>query len=110
MFEIFSRLGERYAVLWTPRPRHARLDRRKIERDYFGIGGLRRVFRVEESLLLAVGFDKRELIIGTARHFEIAKSLAIDRENAAGGAVLRGHVRDGGAIRQRQLCQSFAKE
>ena len=48
-------------------------------------------------------------MLAAARELEIAQGLFIDRENAAGAAVLRRHVGDGGAIRERQVGKTVTK-
>src|SRR3546814_1943388 len=41
---------------------------------------------------------------------DLIQRFAIDREDAAGGAVFGRHVGDGGAVGQRQVVQTVAKE
>ena len=47
---------------------------------------------------------------GPARELEVAERLGVDREDAAGRAVLGGHVGDRGAVGQRQVGQAVAVE
>ena len=47
---------------------------------------------------------------GTCRLQEIAAGLLVDREKADGGAVFGRHIRDGRAIRQRQIANTGAEE
>ncbi len=57
---------------------------------------------MEESLLLHVCLDKRDMLRAAPCKLEEPESLRIDREDAAGGAILGSHVGDGSAIGQRQ--------
>ena len=57
-----------------------------------------RAFRVEEALFLVVGLDERDLLVAAAGELEVAQRLRIDGKDAAGRAILRRHVADGGAI------------
>ena len=57
---------------------------------------------VPEALLLGVGLDQRELLLGAAGELEVLDGLLVDREDRDGGAELRAHVADRGAVGQRQ--------
>ena len=65
---------------------------------------------VEEPLLFAIGLDQRDLLLAAAAETEVVQRLLIDREDAAGCAVLRCHVGDGGAIGEGKLLQSRPEE
>jgi hypothetical protein len=61
-------------------------------------------------LLLRVLAHERNLRLGASREPEIIERHVVDREDAAGGAVLRGHVRDRGAVGERKLAEAVAEE
>ena len=65
---------------------------------------------VEESLLLEVGLDQADLLLRAAGEAQVAQRLVVDREDAAGRAVLGRHVGDRGAIGEREIVQAGAKE
>ena len=75
-----------------------------------GILGLRSLLRPEEPLLLGVGLDEPHLLRRTSREFQVAQRLRIDREHPDRGAVLGGHVRDGGPVGHRKGMKSRAEE
>ena len=57
---------------------------------------------VEEALLARVRLDQLDVGGRSAREAQVAQRLVVDREDAAGGAVLGRHVGDGGAVGERQ--------
>ncbi len=59
---------------------------------------------------LRIGLDERDALGRAARRPQILHGLLIDREEAAGGAVFRGHVADGGAIRDGHVGEAGAVE
>ena len=69
-----------------------------------GVGG------AEEALRLGVGFDERDARRLAAGDGEIVERLAVDREEAARGAVLGRHVGDGGAVGERHVIEAGAEE
>ena len=97
------RILQQHAILRALGPGHTGLDCAKIEFERLRVFGFRRAGRVEESLLLVIGLDQRDLFFAAAGEAQVAQRLGVDREDAAGGAVLGRHVADGGAIGQRQL-------
>jgi len=70
----------------------------EIEAERIRVLCFRRGGVVEQPLLPRVGLDHPDSRLVTTREPEIAKGLRVDRENAARGAVLGGHVRDRGAV------------
>ena len=86
-------LAQGNPVLGTARARDRRLDRREIELDDLrvrrGLVGL-----VPERVLLAVRLDESDPLRGPSRQSQVAERLGVDREEAAGRAVLRRHVPD----------------
>ena len=57
-----------------------------------------------------VGFHQGQLLFTATGEFEVVNGFPVDRENSAGRAVFRSHIADGGAIRERQTLQPWAKE
>src|SRR5271165_6765369 len=94
----------------TLRPGDARLDRCEVEFQNIGVFSLGRVSRVEESLLLAIGLNQANLLRAASAEAEIAQRLFINREDAAGGAVLGAHVGDGGAVSESEIAQAGPEE
>ena len=56
---------------------------------------------VPEALLLGVGLDERDLLRAAAGELEVGDRLLVDGEHRRGGAELRAHVADRGAVGQR---------
>ncbi len=108
--ERLLHVAQPHAVLRPLRPGQARFDRRQIQLHNVRIRRLRRRGGVEEALLLGVRLDQPDERVGPAGEAEVAQRLGVHGEDAAGGAVLRGHVGDGGAVGQRQVGQSRAEE
>ena len=59
-----------------------------------------------EHVLLAVGLDERDLVIASASEAQIAQGEIVDREEAAGRAVLGRHVPDRRAVGERQSVEA----
>ena len=100
-------LGQRHAVLRPLRPGHRRLDGGQIEFQHVGEDGLGAAL-APQALGLAVGLDERHPLRRAAGGLEILHGVAIDGEEAAGGAILGRHVGDGGAILHRQMVEAVA--
>ena len=100
------RTRERHAVLRALRPGERRLDLGEIERDRLGEHRIGRVRLAEHSLRLGIGLDQRDALILPAGGLEIIERFLVDREEAAGRAIFRRHVGDGGAILERQMCRA----
>ncbi len=86
------------------------LDLAHVQFQRGAVVGLRGVGVVPQALRLGVGLDQRDLLLAAPGQAQVGQRFGIDREDAAGGAVLRRHVADGGAIGQRQVLQSLAEE
>ncbi len=71
---------------------------------------VRRPGRVPQALGPGIGFHQGDLRLAAPGQAQVVQRLDINREDAAGGAVLRGHVGDGGAVGQRQVLQAIAVE
>ena len=106
--DLFER-AQRHAILRTLGAGERGLDRAHVEFEHVGVVGLRSTVVAPHALGLRIGLDERDLLLAATREFEIAQSLFIDREDAAGAAVFRRHVGDGGAIGERQVGQAVAK-
>jgi hypothetical protein len=89
---------QRHAILGTTRTGDARFDRaqvkfqERIERRNGGVVG------AEQPLLAAVRFHQRHQVLRAPGAAQVGQRLGVDREEAAGRAVLRRHVGDGGAV------------
>jgi hypothetical protein len=59
-----------------------------------------------EPLGLGIGLDESDPAGAAARGLQIADGLAVDGEEAAGGAIFRRHIGDGGAVGQGQIIQA----
>ncbi len=102
-------VGQLDAVLRALRAGDGRDDRRQVQLQRLGVDGLAgRV--VPEALLLGVGLDERDLLLGPAGQAQVVDGLAVDREDADRGAELRRHVADRGAVRQRHGADALAVE
>ena len=64
----------------------------------------------KQSLFLRVPFDQVDRLGGPARPFHVPQRLLVDREEAHGGSVFRGHVGQRGPIGQGHHFQPFAVE
>ena len=62
-----------------------------------------------EQVLLAVGLDQRNALVGPAGQSQVGECQLVDREEAAGRAVLGGHVPDRGAVGQREAREPGAE-
>ena len=103
-------LGQGHAVLGTLGPGQARLHRRQVQRERVredGVGRRRRCGRAPAPCSSA---RPAPTCGGAARAAQVAQRLVVDGEEAAGGAVLRRHVRDGGAVGQAHLAEAGAEE
>ena len=104
------RLAQRDPVLGTLRPGDAGLDRAHVEGEGVGVRGRAAAGLAEQALGARVRLDQRDLRGGAAREAQVFDALRVDGEDAAGRPVLRGHVRDGGAVGQRQVVEPVAEE
>ena len=103
-------LGELDAILRTGRPGETRHDGPEVEVDDVRVLGLRSPRDAKDSLRLAVRLDEHHLRLVAAGEAQVPQRLVVDGEDAAGRAVLRGHVRDRRAIGQGELGQPVAEE
>ena len=102
-------IAERYAVLRALRSGQARFDCSHIQRqgagEYRLISGL-----TPHALRFRIGFHQRHLLFAAPGKAHIVKRNGIDRKEAAGRAILRRHIGDSRAVRQRQRIESIAVE
>ena len=98
------------AILRTLRPRQCGLDRRQVQRQHIGVRRLGRRGVMPQALLLHVGLDQSATLVAAARQAQVLDGQLVDREDAAGRAVLGRHVGDRGAIRERQIRQARSAE
>ena len=110
LFEAGSRLGEQDAVLGALGTGYGGFYGGEVEVKGRGVLGFGCVGGVEEALLAEVGFDESDVLLGAAGKAQILQGFGVDREDAAGGSVLGGHVGDGGAIGEGQLGDAGAEE
>ena len=82
-----------------------RLHRRDIQLERIGKLGIRRRRIAPHALRLGISLDQRDAVFVARRETEIAEGLFVDREDAAGRAVFRRHIGDGGPVGQRQGIQ-----
>src|SRR5262249_32259941 len=88
------------AVLRALRAGDRRDDRGQVQLEL--LGEVRLGLRVQpEALLLGVGLDQRDLLVAAAGQAQVVQGLVVDREDRGGGAELRRHVADGGAVGER---------
>ena len=102
--------AQRNAILRALRPGDARFDRCHVEVQHVAVIGLARAVFAEHALGAGVGFDERDLFGVAPGELQVAETLGVDREDAAGGAVLGRHVGDGGAVGERQVGEAIAEE
>ena len=96
-------VGERDAVLRALRAGDGRHDGRQVELELLGVArlGLVRAGVQPHALLLGVGLDQRDRLVGATGEAQVLQRHVVDREDRAGRAELRAHVADRGAVGQR---------
>ena len=102
------RVAQRHAVLRASWSRERRLDRREIELDHLRVRR-RLVGVVPERVLLAVRLDERDPLVRATREPQVAERLVVHGEEAARRPVLRRHVPDRRAVRERERLQPVAE-
>jgi hypothetical protein len=99
------RFAQWHAVLRAARPRERRLHRCEIELDDLRVLRFLRLV-VPEPVLLAIRFDERDPLLVAAGQAQVLERLVVDREEAAGRAVLRRHVSERCAVRECEPCEA----
>ncbi len=119
---VFShRLGEQFgepgfygsnldAILWALGSGKRRRDCRQIQLQYLAIVDLALPGDTEQALRLEVRSERFDFPGRAARTLEVLDSGVIDRKETHGGAVLRRHIGDRGAVGQRQVFHALAEE
>ena len=103
-------LGHRHAVLGPFRAGQAGHHIVQVQLQHVAEFRVRIVAGTPQTLRLAVGFHQRDVVLGPVGQLQVFDGAIVDREEAAGGAVFRCHVADGGAVRQAQIGQAVAEE
>ncbi len=60
----------------------------------------------EHALRPGIGLDQRDVFLGAAGETQVIQGFVINREDAAGGAVFRCHIGNGGAVGQWQMVEA----
>jgi len=97
-------------VLGALRPGKARLDRGEIEFQDVGEDRVGHLVGAPQPLRLGIGLDQGHSLGAAPGQGEIAEGLPVDREEAAGGAVFRGHVADRRPVGEGELGQPRTEE
>ena len=82
-------VAERDAILWPPRSREIRFDRREIELERLAEDRVRGGVRAEQRLRLRVGLDERDLLRVAPGEPQVVERVIVDREDRDRRAVLR---------------------
>ena len=98
------------AILRTLRSGHAGNDAVQIEIKRRRVVDVATLRHPEQTLRLEVAAQRIDLRLAASGHEHVAASFFVDREEAHRGAILRRHVRDRGAIGQRQRGRAVAEE
>ena len=108
--EAGADVGQRDAALGPLRAGERRHHRAEVELERVGEHGIGRVAEAEQALRLGVVLDERDAVRLAAGDGEVGQRLGVDGEEAAGRAVLRRHVGDGGAVGERHRLEAGAEE
>ena len=108
--KTFGHRRQRHAAFGTLRSGHRRHHVAEVERQRFGEHRIRRIGGAEQALRLGVFDDQRNAVGLAAGGLQIIDGLAVDREEAAGGAVFRRHVADGRLVGDREIIEAGAVE
>ena len=101
---------QQHAVLRSLRSGNARQHGAEVEFERVGEHRIGRAGVAPHPLRTHVGFDQRDTVGVAPGEMQIVQRDLIDREEAAGGAIFRGHVGDGGAVGQRQIIEAGTEE
>ena len=103
-------LGEEHPILRALGAGDAWLYGAEVKREGGAVLGFRSVRGVEEALGAHVGLDEGDLGVCAAGEAKVGEGFCVDREDAAGGTVLWGHVGDGGAVCKGECLDAGAVE
>ena len=106
LFKGRRHIRQRNAVLRATRPCQAGLHLAHIQVQ--GIGKFRFITGLTpQALRFAVSLNAGNNLIRAATQAHVAQGFIIHREEAAGRAIFRCHVGDGGTVSQRQISQAI---
>ncbi len=108
--EVRGRAGQQHPVLGPLGAGQGRHDAGEVELEGVGEDRIRLIALAPHALDLGVGFHQGDAVGVAAGGGQIVDGRPGDREEAAGGAVLRGHVGDGRLIFQGHLGQARTEE
>ncbi len=104
--DVFQR-NAAFRTLWTSHRWH---NVTHIEFKNIGEDGVFGTLFTPHALRTRIGFNKREPVFCATGRVHIVERFLVDREEAAGCAIFRTHVRNGRAISQRHVFEAFAEE
>ena len=103
-------LTQWHPVLWPLGTRQTGFDAGQIQFNHRGVVSLFLTRGAEHTLCFGIGLDQIDLFFIATGQTQVGQGFCINRENAAGRTIFRGHVGDGGTIGQRQVIQPIAEE
>src|SRR2546421_3198352 len=117
-FEAISEGGAEYlaevlhgnAVLGAPWPCQTGFDGTEIELEQVIELWLLHIVRAEQSLCLCVALDQVNQLLAAPGAAQVEQGFRVDREERRSGAKFRRHVRNGGAVGQRQVAEARASK
>ena len=102
--------GSAHAVLRPLRSGDRGLDRGEVQLQHLGEDRLGVAVAAEQTLLLRVALDEVDAVAPPGERAGSASVSLVDREVRGGGAVLGAHVRQRGAVGDRQRREPVAEE
>ncbi|MDT4805262.1 hypothetical protein FQZ97_380650 [compost metagenome] len=102
-------MGQWYAVLWAAGAGQAGFDAAEVQGQGVGECRLMAGF-APQALGLAVGLHQLHGLVRAAGKAQVTQGDVVHREEAAGSAIFRRHVGNGGAVGQGQVGQAIAVE
>ncbi len=110
LLERLVRTLQHDAVLRALGAGDGRHDGLKVEFQRIGEHGVRRFGMTEHALCLQVFRRQLDAVFLTAGLAQVIQRQVINREEAAGRAIFRGHVGDGRTVGNRQVVKGGAEE
>src|SRR2546422_11720382 len=108
--ETLPHVGKRHAVLRPLRSSDAGLYGVEVELEDLVKNRQGGLAGADDALLPRVALDEIDELAIPPGGLEVAQRLLVDREEGGGGAVLRAHVGDRGAIRNGKAREAGAAE
>ena len=102
-----SQIGGGNACMRIGRAGHVAHHARQIESQCAFVLGVHQAVGPQAGVS-CVGLDQPDLRIVAAGEFQVLDGLLVDEEHRSRGTVFRGHVRDGGAVSQRERRSALA--